>query len=124
MKKLFLFAILSILLSCSGEKVDEKVDPSAVSQDSLLSEAEMEAVLYDMYMTEAFIRQMEREGQNVIYISEHYYNLLFEKHHIDTVMLTNSYLYYANKPEVFKEINQNVLDSLIVEETNQGQLQE
>ena len=77
----------------------------------------MEAVLFDVYMTESMIRQKEREGKNLIYFSNHYYDLMFQKHNIDTLMLIRSYEYYARSPEVLKDINQKVLDSLIILET-------
>jgi len=115
MKYSVLVLLAVLLLSCGGS-IDE--EDSLVSQDSVLSVAEMEAVLFDMYLTEAFIRQKERDGKNNIYYSEHYYNLMLEKHQLDTTKLLSSYEYYASKPEVFKEINQKVLDSLIVLETH------
>ena len=119
MKKWLILVFLMALISCSGTKEEE-----SVSMDSVLTESQMVGVLYDMYLTEAFIRQKEREGQNNIYYTEHYYDLLFEKHQIDTLILKRSYQYYAHKPELLKEMNQKALDSLIVLETNNGSVQE
>lgn len=100
------------MASCGSKKTPDRFNP-----DSVLTEKQMEAVLFDVYMTESMIRQKEREGKDLIYFSNHYYDLMFQKHNIDTLMLIRSYEYYAEKPEVLKEINQKVLDSLIILET-------
>ena len=115
MKNSLLALLTVLLLSCGGNKDEEE---SAAPQYSVLTVAEMEAVLFDMYLAEAFIRQKEREGKNNIYYSEHYYDLMFDKHQLDTTKLLRSYEFYAAKPEILKEINQKVLDSLIVLETH------
>lgn len=119
MKKWLILGFLLVLISCSGTKEEE-----TVPKDSVLTESQMVDVLYDMYLTEAFIRQKERDGQNNIYYTEHYYDLMFEKHQIDTLILKRSYQYYAHKPELLKEMNQKALDSLIILETNIGSIQE
>lgn len=118
MKKWLILIFLFILISCSGSKEDE-----SFPQDSVLTEAQMEAVMFDMYMTEALIRQKEREGKNNVYYSEHYYTLMFEKHKIDTTILFRSFDYYCARPELIKRINQNVQDSLIIIETNLGPIE-
>ena len=114
MKYTGLLIIILLLFSCSSEEKKNENIPA----DSVLTEAEFEAVLMDIYLAEAFVRQKEREGKNNIYYSTHYYTLLFEKHNTDTLVLRNSYKYYANKPEFMKELNQRIVDSLVILETH------
>ncbi|PLW93599.1 MAG: hypothetical protein C0592_05610 [Marinilabiliales bacterium] len=114
MKYTLLIIISLLLFACSsGNKEEEYTIP----KDSVFTEEQMEAILFDMYLAETYIRQQEREGQNNRYYSEHYYNLMFEKHHTDSLKMHRSYLWYAARPELLKEINQRVLDSLIIMET-------
>lgn len=107
--------VFILVMSCSQSKEKHDTD---ISADSVLTEQEFEAVLFDMYLAESYIRQQERDGKNNKYFSKHYYTLMFEKHNTDSIAMRRSYLWYAARPELLKEINQRVLDSLIIMETN------
>ncbi|MPM14518.1 hypothetical protein SDC9_60882 [bioreactor metagenome] len=77
----------------------------------------MQTLLIDFYLTEAMIRQIEREGKDVPYYTNHYYDLLLEKYNSDTLKILRSYKFWSTQPEKLKELSGKALDSLIITET-------
>lgn len=112
-KNIFPILIFALLFSCGNKKDKESVSVP----DSVFTVQQMQDVMFDIYMTESYIRQKERDGFPSSYYTKIYYDLLFEKYGTDTSKLMASYRFYSSNPQTFMDINQRVIDSLVVEET-------
>jgi hypothetical protein len=115
MKNVFFLSILVVLSVAACRNNDPETNVPAVN---IMPEDTMKTFFVDLFLTESLIRQKEREGRNVSWYSNHYYDLMLEKYKMDTTRIINSYQYYAQRPEVLKSISDKALDSLIVLETH------
>ncbi len=115
MKSAFFFSILVVLIVAACRNNDSETNVPAVN---IMPEDTMKTFFVDLFLTESLIRQKEREGRNVSWYSNHYYDLMLKKYKMDTTRIVNSYQYYAQSPKVLKSISDKALDSLIVLETH------
>lgn len=113
--RIFLILVITAFLSasCSNSSNENVV----VNQDSVFSEDSMKTLMIDFYLTEAVIRQIERDGKDVPYYTNHYYDLLLQKYHSDTLKILRSYKFWSAHPVKLKELSVKALDSLVITET-------
>ncbi len=109
----FLLLFVLLLEACTNTTQSE----SAIASPEVFSEDSMKMLLFDLCLTEAMLRQKEREGKSIAAYSRHYYSLLLEKYHADTVKIKQSFLFYSAKPEELRDISAKVVDSLLIYET-------
>jgi Tfp pilus assembly protein PilN len=102
MKKLALLASLSMmLLSCNFNTTEKPED--------LLSEDQMVAILYDLYVINAM------KSGNMEYLKKHNItpaNYILQKYKVDSLQFSTSDRYYAADLEVYEKLYQQVTQKL------------
>ena len=73
--------------------------------DTILSDAQMEAVLYDYHIAKVMGEQLP---YNENYKRELYINSVFKKHAITEAEFDTSMAWLAHNPEVFRDIYENI----------------
>lgn len=94
-----------ILLCTSCGSHDEK-------PDYVLSEEKMVDILVDVHVAEAILTRARSAGTDVKYISDDYYQKIFEKHQIDKATYDTSFAYYQDHLKQFDKIYEQTITQL------------
>jgi len=104
----FFFFLILILSSCAPkEDLSTKKIPSGIIQPDTLA-----AMLADLQITEAALRQLKRDGQVSDSISGLAFEKVFLKHKSSREMLEKSITYYEQNLEIYEEIYGEVITRL------------
>lgn len=106
--KIYIYIILGAVLSACGRNV--------VSEpNKLLSEKEMEDLMYDLAIIDA-IRSVDSRFLDTLNINP--YDFIYEKHNIDSLLVVENMIYYASLPKTYDKIIKNVETRLEKEREN------
>lgn len=97
-----LYALVCVMTSCSVER-----------PDNVLSDTEMENVLYDFHMAKALGEQTDR-GEN--YKRVLYLDYVYKKHGITEAHFDSSMVWFSRHPDVLSNIYKKVAERLRAEE--------
>ena len=96
--------MLIFIVSCKEDGIDKP--------DKLLTESQMEDVLYDISLLQAMNSSTPGTLQeNDIVLSEY----IYDKYDIDSLTLVQNQRYYASKLEEYQKINNKVKDRFLAE---------
>lgn len=105
LKKVFLLAVIAMLISCS----DEQAVP-----EQIISEEKMVAVLIDIRIAEGKVDGLSIPPDSAKSLFKYVENKILEKHEVDSAAYMESYAYYMLDSDQFLKITDVVLDSLKV----------
>ena len=97
MKNIFGLVVVLFLFSCSNKPVSEP--------DQVLSEEQMEAILFDLSVIQATQSYMPNKLNEKGINPE---TFIYEKYKIDSVTFYQNKLYYAANPKLYKKIHKAV----------------
>lgn len=107
MKNIFGLVVVLFLFSCSNKPVSEP--------DQVLSEEQMEAILFDLSVIQATQSYMPNKLNEKGINPE---TFIYEKYKIDSVTFYQNKLYYAANPKLYKKIHKAVserFNKLVIE---------
>ena len=106
MKRLFLIALLFVLVTACGNK-DKAIMPSR-----LLSEQEMIAIMTDVQIIEADMNYRKSNGKMIGDMPKEYYRQLFEHYGITDSIFAANLRYYTHDPATIERIMDSVTERL------------
>lgn len=103
MKKVFLFAVVLLVFSCSAK---EEIP------DDILGEMEMVNLLIDIRVAEGKVGTITLSKDSSAQIYRILERRIFEEHDIDSAIYVKSHNYYLLHPKKYMRITDIVIDSL------------
>lgn len=96
--------LLSVVLACQQEGTKKPAN--------LIEKEKMSHVLEDVLLMESYYQS--KHGIPGVYKDalDETLSGVFKKHHITKSQFKESYVYYASRPEIFKELNTSIMDRI------------
>lgn len=106
-KTAFSFFILMLILTACGKEKKSRVPDNIISRDTL------PVILSDVYLAEAGLSSLSRQGDTVNKKIPLFYEAIFKKHNTSRARFDSSISWYSQHPKLLFEIYQDALDLLI-----------
>ena len=103
MKKVYIYIIFIVFISCGGE-VDIPKD--------VLSPEKMSAIMTDIHLAEGAVVHSPDIRLEPRQRAVDYYAAIYKKHRVDSVVFRKSFEFYAKHPQHFSGVYDQVLENL------------
>jgi len=104
-KKAFFLLLLPVIFSCTSGKKE--------LPEKILTHDQMVRTMIDVHILEAKIKKLYINADSSKKLYDHYETMLFDDLNIDRLDYENSIGYYANEITSYKNIYDEVVDSLL-----------
>ncbi|MCX6231310.1 MAG: DUF4296 domain-containing protein [Bacteroidetes bacterium] len=115
-KKLCIYSLCFLLLSCHHKKETEPINASKI-----LNKTQIKDILVDFYIAEAILASNVKENYNVRQYTTHYYDFIFKKYHTNRQQILNSIQYYCFNTKEFSVIYTDVINKLTTMKTKRNE---
>ncbi|MFN3445230.1 MAG: DUF4296 domain-containing protein [Bacteroidia bacterium] len=108
----YLFVAICAVMFCACSNPNQNQLPANV-----LTQQQMEAVLYDMHLAEGLLTTEPKGGDTTARRALGMYEQIYKKHNITPEQFKASYQYYTNNPVVFDSVYNKIIERLSVQES-------
>ncbi len=91
------------------------IDNDTIPED-VIKKHKMANILVDFHLLESKIEQLDIEPDSAAEVYDHFEDLIFEQHNVDSLIYRESLLFYLDHPHIMNDIYIEVVDTLMVRE--------
>ncbi|MBP9187768.1 MAG: DUF4296 domain-containing protein [Bacteroidia bacterium] len=111
MQKYIFIAICVVMFSSCGNNTKNEMPVN------LLSQQQMEAVLYDMHLAEGLLSVEPSSADSTARRALGLYDLIYKKHQTNKQQFKESYMYYTNNPKLLDSVYTRIIERLSLQES-------